>query len=147
MPVLENKESEIKRAFLRGYLDTDGSITFDKKIQNTNQFKKKYNYYPQILFSSVSKQLMLDVQKLCPEEGFKCNVLIQKSKNPQEKTKFRIQILGVKGITTWMKNIGTNNPTKRSRYEIWLKYGFGPPNTTYEQRKKVLKGELNPYKL
>ncbi len=34
------KDKFLIRSFLRGYFDTDGCISFDKKIRNTDPFKK-----------------------------------------------------------------------------------------------------------
>ena len=49
--ILNSRNKQIKRAFLRGYLDTDGSITFDKRINNKKEFHKTRNYYPRILLA------------------------------------------------------------------------------------------------
>lgn len=51
---------------------------------------------------------------------------------------------GVEQMIRWIKQIGVKNHVKLSRYEVWKKLGFCPSNSTYEQRIKILKGEVEP---
>lgn len=44
-----------------------------------------------------------------------------------------------------MDLINPKNPIQLSRYQIWLKYGFNLPYTTYKQREDILNKKLNPY--
>ena len=53
---------------------------------------------------------------------------------------------GIKNLEKWLNTIGIGNPTKYSRFLIWKKYGFCPPNTMYTERLKILKGLINPNK-
>jgi hypothetical protein len=143
--ILNSNEDIFKRAFLRGLFDTDGSLSFDRKSRNTNPLKKKYHFYPRILLTTISRKMAEQVKKLCFQEGLNCSMYGSIPKIKTESTKYKLQILGKSALDYWMEHIGFNNPSKRSRFEIWAKFGFCPPNTTYEQRRKILKGELNPY--
>ena len=57
---------------------------------------------------------------------------------------YGLNLVGKNEILHWMSRVSLSNPIKLSRYLVWQKHGFCPPNTTYEQRQKILKGELNP---
>jgi hypothetical protein len=44
-----------------------------------------------------------------------------------------------------MELIGMKNEVKRSRYGVWKAFGFCPTNLTFEQRKGILNGDIDPY--
>ena len=46
-----------------------------------------------------------------------------------------------------MDLVGIKNPVKFTRYLIWKKFGFCPPNTTLQQRQDILNGKLDIYKI
>lgn len=142
--ILHSKNKNIISAFLRGYFDTDGCFTFDKKIGNTDPFKKRFHYYPRIMFNSCSKDLILGVRKLLDGYGIKYCYCLKKPNNKKENLKHQIQITGNKSLKKWLELVGSGNPCKYSRVLVWRRYGFCPPNTTYLQRRKILKGEINP---
>jgi intein/homing endonuclease len=141
--ILTNSDPNIWAAFLRGYFDTDGSITFDKKIYCKDKFKKTRHYYPRIMFSSVSKNLTNDVIILLKKLGFDPKVYMSQPKKATESLKYKLQLVGVNNIEKWVNKIGSKNPSKISRYLIWKKYGFCPPNTNYEQRINILKEKID----
>ncbi len=142
--ISECKKIKIPCAFLRGYFDTDGCLNFDKKIKNSSQFQRKYHYYPRLKFSTCSQELARGFQKLVKRFGFNCKLYTHKPKKETESLKYILQITGNKAIEHWMLLIGSKNPSKVSRYLIWKKYGFCPPNTTYQQRTNILNGKLDP---
>jgi hypothetical protein len=142
--IINCKNKKIWCAFLRGYFDTDGCLNFDRKITNPSPFQRKYHYYPRILFTSCSKNLALEVQKLIQKLGFSCRCYLYKPKKETENLKYKLQVTGNKALARWMKLVGTKNPSKISRYLIWKKFGFCPPNTNYPQRVNILKGKINP---
>ncbi len=142
--ILRSKDYEILTAFLRGYFDTDGSITFDKKIYNSSPFMKKYNYYPRIMFTTTSKYLAYGVQEITRKLGFNCKIYTHKPKKDTESLKYKLQITGVEQCEKWMRQIGSKNQSKLSRYLIWKKFGFCPPKTTYVQRISILNRQSDP---
>lgn len=142
--ILHSQDPTIRRAFLRGIFDTDGCITFDKRSYNTSPFKKTRNYYPRILFSTISKKLAIGIKELCEKEGFICKIYVYKSKKQTESLKYKLQMVGINNLERWMNIIIPKNSVKVSRYLIWKRYGFCPTNTKYEERTKILKGELDP---
>lgn len=145
--ILESNDISLYKGFLRGYLDTDGCINFDKKVANSSIFQKTRNYYPRLLFLTCSPKLAKDFKYITELLGFRTYVYPYSSKIPTESMKYKIQITGFKAMKDWMELIGTKNPAKLSRYLIWKKFGFCPPKTTYEQRIKILNNDLNPNSL
>jgi intein/homing endonuclease len=145
--ILNSSDPKILRSFLRGYFDTDGSLTFDKKVYNKNVFKKTRNFYPRFMFTCVSQSLTKDIIRISTKLGFKALSYSHKSKIKTEKISYKTQIVGKINLRKWMKEIGIKNHSKYTRYLIWQKYGFCPPNTTYDQRLNILRNNLNPYSI
>ena len=56
-----------------------------------------------------------------------------------------LQVSGVKMLEKWVEEIGFSNKSHLTRYEIFKKVGFVPSNTSYEQRLRILDGELDPW--
>jgi len=143
--ILHSESIKIKRSFLRGYFDTDGCLSFGKKLRNTNPFKHKFHFYPRLSMSTVSKNLMIGVRMLLEQEGYKGYFYECQPKKETESLKYVVQISGVRSTERWMEEIQPRNHTKVSRYEVWKKFGFCPPNTTYSDRLKMLSADLDPY--
>ncbi len=141
--ILENKK--LKESFLRGYFDTDGCLTFNKKYgPYNNKFSKKRHVYPRLHFSTVSKNLANDLKKVFQTLNKKYVYYTYKPKKITENLKHKFDLNGIPHITSWMKEIGIKNPTKHSRYQIWKKFKYCPTNTSYTQRLKILNNTLNP---
>ena len=145
--ILNSKDKEIRRAFLRGIFDTDGCLYFNKKIYNKDSFKVNRNFYPTILFTTVSEKLAKGVHFLAKKDGFRCNLYSYNSKKETESLKYTPKIDGIKEMLNWMNLISPKNHVKVSRYEVWEKFGFCPSKTNYKQRLKILDGKLDPNKL
>ncbi|MCK4589462.1 MAG: hypothetical protein KAT77_03405 [Nanoarchaeota archaeon] len=143
--IKSNKNSKILRSFVRGYFDTDGSLTFDKKIHNSHPFQKTRNYYPRLMFTCVSKNLTLDFIEIIKKLGFKVAYCTSQPLKKTENLRHQTQLSGLNNLNKWIKEIGIKNQTKYVRYLIWKKFGFCPPNTTYKQRINILKSNLCPY--
>ncbi len=142
--ILKSSDPKILRAFVRGYFDTDGSLPFDKKVNNRDIFKKTKNFYPRFMFTCVSKSLTNDFISISARLGFKASSYLHIPKIKTENMSYKTQIVGRVNLIKWMKEIGIKNHSKYTRYLIWKKYGFCPPNTTYNQRLNILRGNLNP---
>ena len=133
------KSKQNTTIFLRGLFDTDGCITFESKYN-------KRHYYPRIILATCSERLSKDMCHLL--EKLKIRYWVQKytPKNINENIRHIVWIRGNHEVNNWFRQIGSKNPSKLSRYKIWKKYGFCPPNTTYKERKLILNGRLNPFK-
>jgi len=143
--ILNTDDRKIKRAFLRGIFDTDGCITFDKRIYNKDIFKKNRNYYPRIIFTTISEQLAKGIKRLSQQEGFNCKIYVYKSKKETEHLKYKPQIVGTRALIEWINKVSPRNTAKLSRVRVWEKFGFCPPNTTYEERLRILNGKADPH--
>lgn len=124
--------------FLRGYFDTDGCLTFMKKNQ------KRYHHYPRLIFTSISQELIKQTKELIKIFGIGFYGSIREFPNKGEwNTQHRIFVCGKEKLLCFMKNIGSKNPTKNSRYLIWKIYGFCPTNITFDQRINIIHGKLD----
>lgn len=153
IPIGEKKELKIPQwikqnkkyttAFLRGLLDTDGTVFCQK---NYSVKYKKFHTQIRLKITCCSKVLMKDVFHLLKRLNIKCFFKKYVKIKLNEKDLYTVELNGGVNIKKWFKLIGSNNPKHYSKFEIWQEFGFCPPHTTLEQRHKVLKGETNPYK-
>jgi hypothetical protein len=142
--ILNSNDNLVYTRFLRGLLDTDGHIGFIKRASGKYcEFKMNFNYYPCITLTTISKNLSKDISFILNK--LKINHLIYgtQPKNLRDSYVYRIYINGVERLEKWMELIGSKNQVKHSRYLIWKKFGFCPTHTNLQQRKDILKGELN----
>jgi len=144
--VIETEDESIYKAFLRGYFDADGSLTFEKKPHRGRvEFMGIYHYYPRIALTSISKELILtDITQMLETVGFRYNTCVRK---PSKKGKNKVYIAAIAGATQlefWVKEVGSSNPVYLSKYDVWKRFRFCPPRTTLEQRRMMLSGELDP---
>lgn len=137
--ILRSKDPDIIYAFIRGVFDTDGCLSFQLKYN-----RKQLNTYPLIKLGVCSKPLIDNVADLLSATGFHFSRLYLPPTYGYQKPKYGVILRGNDALRLWMHNIGFKNPSKLSRYEIWFKHGFCPPNTSYEQRKQILNNELDP---
>lgn len=143
--IFKNKDEKIITSFIRGFADCDGCLNFDKRYGNYKNFKKTHHTYPRIFIGSVSHKIIGQISDLLNKLKIKHTLHISSSKKINEKPSLVITIRGKERLEKWMKIIGFNNPVQVTKYKIWKKYGFVPPNTNIAKREKVLKGEINPY--
>lgn len=139
--IILNNSKRVVTRFLRGLIDTDGSLTFKKKY-------KKRHYYPVLKLSLASKELIKQVNSLLTSLGFttclcfdvkRFDIRINKTTIIHE-----IYLYGNKNLRKWIRMIGFKNPKHLTKYLIWKKYGFYPPKISHKQRKKIIEGYLNP---
>lgn len=145
--ILNSNNKDVIKAILRGIFDADGSFWCERsRAKTSTKWKRTHNYHPELRITSCSRKLLLQSQillnKLCIEskvvqknkQGFKNNRRINDS--------FALNIRKIDEIEKWFNIIGTSNPRHKTRYDVWKKQGYLPPNTTIEERKKI----LNNYK-
>ena len=145
--IINCENLEILCRFLRGLFDTDGNLSFRKSYAGINKFNKKYNHYPKITITTISKDLAEDLIKILHKLDFLFNYHNRDSKKEKEKRKYIISISGIDGLEKWMRLVGMKNSVKLSRYLIWKKFGFCPTNITLKQREELLNGKLYPYNM
>ncbi len=145
--ILESKNIKLYGAFLRGLFDTDGNLYFRKSYVGISNFNKKYNHYPIIKLTTISRFLAEDIIKMLHEMDIIFYYSMFDPKKTNENREYLIIVNGVNGLEKWMELIGIKNPVKLSRYLIWKKFGFCPPHTTLQQREDILKGKLDIYSI
>ena len=102
IPSIILQKQRLKKAFLRGFIDTDGSI--DTFLAN----KKKV--YPRIEMRNVSKKLMEQINNILKEMGFKTSIWTINKKNPRWNEGLRLTVNGFDMLRKWDRIIGFNNP-------------------------------------
>ena len=125
-----NSDKNIKAAFIRGLADTDFSLSFKKK--------KQLHSYPVIKCSLKSKTIIIQLNKILTEFGFKTSIVLNE-KNFDKRfnvyyERHSIYLSGNSNLQKWISLIGYNNPRLITKYLTWKKFGFCPPNTTLKQR-------------
>jgi len=130
-------EDNIKQAFMRGLADTDFTYNFSKK-------HKDRHYYPSIIGSFASKELVAQTKKMLSELGFRPGSTTAKRKNRECAPEHILWVKGKKQAEKWMQIIGSNNPKHKTKMEIWQRFGFCPPYTKLVQRKIILEGKISP---
>ena len=93
---------------LRGFFDTDGSIYFTKN-------NSKIRSYPIIELSTHSPLLIQQLKEILEKMGFKPVISFYGDS---------VKLHGKKNVIKWMQEIGSSNPYKNGRFEIWLKKGY-----------------------
>ena len=131
--ITSNKE--FSKSFLRGLIDTDGSV----------YCKKDYNYtekgYIKIRISicSISKNLIKESSHLLKILGIH-NLLLKDYKPMAANCKefSRLQIDGP-NVIDYFNLIGSRNPKHITKFQVWKRFGFCQPRTMIEQRYSMLK--------
>jgi len=145
--ILESKDIKNYGAFLRGLFDTDGNLYFRKSYVGTNEFNKGHNHYPVIHITTISRFLAEDLIKMLHEMDILFYYYMYDPKNKNENRTYILTINGVDGLNKWVELVGIKNSVKLTRYLVWKKFGFCPPNTTLKQREDILNGRLDIYSL
>ena len=83
-------------AFMRGFVDTDGTIIFSKQHKN-------HPYYPRIEIASISKSLLCTLLSELEKYGFYGSVSRKTEKS------CRLEMPGQKNLRKWFELIGFNN--------------------------------------
>lgn len=122
---VKNNEIYIK-SFIRGIMDTDGSLFFAKRGTY------KVNEYPVIEIKMHDERFIKELAGLFKKINF-----------PIVYRKNKIQINGTKLLHKWVEEIGIYNINSFSRYSVWKHFGYLKPNTKLKARLKML-GWQNP---
>lgn len=140
--ILESKNKEVIKSILRGIFDADGSF-FCKKAYGKydKQWTKIHHCKPRIQLNVVSEKLSKQITYLLKKINIEYNESYRPGgfkHNRNRSPVFIIRIDKLKSIDGWFKEVGTSNPRHKTRYEVWKKLGYLPPNTTIKERRKIL---------
>ncbi len=138
--IIKMANNTIKMNFIRGLADTDFTLTFKKKYRSVH-------YYPSIAISSASKSLINDLKNVLIDLSFRPYYLKSYKKFDRRNSTYyhgaEIDLNGLYNLNLWMKKIGFTSTKHLTKYEIWKKYGYCPPNTNIKQRTAILNGKLS----
>lgn len=135
------KNKSFMKGFLRGIFDTDGCVFCQKNYT----IKSNKHQLIKINFGSTSRRLVSEIQTIL--KIFEIRSVIKNPLLHNEKkwrTLYILRIESNKDVEKWFSIIGSNNPKHISKFQVWKKFGFCPPNTSIIQRKRILSGKLNP---
>lgn len=113
---------EMTASYLRGLIDTDGSLFFAKR----GMYEK--NSYPVIELKMNDKGFLDQVETLLDS----LDIGYYRSSD------IKIQLNGKSKIESWMSKIGFSNPNRSSRYYVWRVQNYCPPSTTLQERLEIL---------
>ena len=131
--IKENKE--FLRNFLRGLFDTDGCLSFKSKNGNPHN-------YPVIHLKLSDKNLIEEIQESL--ESFSLNSCLVKYFQLDKRTNkvylgYGLDISGHENLQTFLMEIKFNNRKHITKYLVYEKLGYCPPNTTLKERESILK--------
>jgi len=144
--IVETNDDVAYKAFLKGYFDADVCLCFERNLHGRYvKFKKTYHYYPRILLTSISKDLIItDIKQMLEVIGLQHNTRERMPRKKEEHKSYVATITGATQLELWMKEVGSSNLVHTSKYNVWKKFGFCPTKTTLDQRLAMLAGELDP---
>jgi len=97
------KNTKLTNSFIRGIVDTDGSIFMSNKPRSPN--------YPSIEITTTSKILAFQIKEHLVKQRFRvAKIWSCKSKN--KLTVYRIPLNGKQNVRSWLDKIGFSNPYK-----------------------------------
>lgn len=97
----------LKKLFLRGLFDSDGSI-YAKKSEGYR--------YPIISIRSKNKKFLEEIYLLLKEHNY-----------PAYFSDWNVSVRGIKNINRWFRDIGSSNPRNFLKYNYFLKHKNLPP--------------------
>lgn len=107
IPIQILKKENLRKAFLRGFVSTDGSV-------NTFLANKR-KVYPRIEMCNVSKELMNQINKILTELGFKTSMWTINKNKPGWREGLRLTVNGFGMLEKWNNEIGFNNPKQTKK--------------------------------
>ena len=133
-------DANFMKAFLRGFTDTDGSLTFKKRY-------RKIHYYPTISISSINKNLIETARIFLNKNGFKSSKIVKTFDKIDGYSKtyphYRLFLYGEDNLEKWISLIGFTNMKHKSKYLVWKKLGHSPPYSITENRIKIIENPLS----
>jgi len=129
-------DKKLLKRFIRGLFDTDGSIFFQKNY-SINISK---HIFPKIQLGSVSEKLVKDVYNSLILLGMH-PMMKKPHKGKKDKNMvFRVIIYRKNDIQFYIDKIGFKNPKHSSKWQVYKKLGYCPPNTKLKERKALIEG-------
>lgn len=109
------KSKENVKGFLRGFLDTDGTIYCQKNYSLKNNGK---HTQIRLKLTTTSKTLAKEMKLILDNFEIKNLLKVQKKKRSNERVSYSVETCGGNNINRWFKLIGSNNPKHITKYLI-----------------------------
>lgn len=133
--VITKAKPNLKKAFLRGLFDTDGSIYFERNYSAKSIIHKR----PKIKIGTTSIFLKEQLKEMCSNFGIKVMDKKPYKGRNDKNIMYELVIYRKSDIDKWIKDVGFNNSKHKTKIMVWKKLGFCPPKTTISERKEILK--------
>ncbi|VVB73900.1 LAGLIDADG-like domain protein [uncultured archaeon] len=145
--IMNSKDERIQYSALRGIFDTDGSFYCKRNYSKTsNTWRLRYHWQPRIRIGVVSPGLIEDIKTIVDRFGISySNPSPRPPRKSNEQPAYLFEINSVENIKRWFNEIKPANSRQTTRYGVWRKFGFLPPNTTLEERNKIIADEIDVY--
>lgn len=140
IPIWISSDDNYLKCFLRGFIDTDGSVFCGKDYN----YPEKGHIKIRMSIISTSKNLIKEINQALSNIGIK-NLIIKRYKQRLKNWSnfYKIQIDGP-NVVRYFKLIGSNNPKHITKFNVWAEFGYCPPYTTLGDRKNMLAGLNRP---
>lgn len=120
-PIIKNMNQS--KAFLRGFADTEFSVTFKKAGRKTHS-------YPRISVDISSKEMISQISKILNKLRISHKVYKRdRARNNTSYTTYMMDINGKENLQKWLTSIGFNNQKHLSKIEVWKKLGYYNPHS------------------
>jgi intein/homing endonuclease len=113
IPTCIRSDEQLMKAFLRGFVSTDGSV-------NTFVANKK-TFYPRIEMGNVSKQLILQIQAFLVSNGYRTSIYRINKDSLTWNDGLRVTLNGFAMLKKWREEIGFPNPKQDHKAQDLLK--------------------------
>ncbi len=119
---------ETQIAFVRGLFDADGSVIFSKKTYS------QYSY-PSVETKSTSRPVLSEIEPILSRLGFRVSI-------GRSVESHVLRINGREMLDRWFEVVGSKNIKHLSKYRVWKKLGYCPPQTNVPNRLALLQGNV-----
>lgn len=107
IPEVILRDWNLTKHFIRGVVDTDGSIFTAKK--------PGIEHYPSIEITTTSHTLASQIKESLIEHGFRVAKIWSYKSKTSKRTAYKIPLNGKENVKNWIKKIGFSNPYKLKR--------------------------------
>ncbi len=144
-PILQSNNIEVARRFVKGVFDTDGTVSFRRRIRLRGKSENsKRHTYPRLLLDVCSPDLCFGVGQLLERmEEFRFSISYQRASGNHKK-KYKLCLAGDRNLLFWTQDIGFKNNVKNNRVLIWERFGFNPPKLKLSDQIDILSGGKDP---
>jgi hypothetical protein len=112
IPEVIRKDWNLSKYFIRGVVDTDGTVFSVKK--------PRVERYPSIEITSISKELMEEIKLILEDQGFRVSKIWNFISMPGNTITYRFGLNGKVQLKKWIEEISFSNPYKLERALSYL---------------------------